>query len=427
MLQLARQVHAPKGIEIGMPYTHDCRRKPGTIGWLLGTICAALLGLLVLIGAGCKESTPQSTIRRLVWLAAADKIVAEVVIKAEEARKDSSLWLLDLQYHTAREIAIADGMAFNVSSAHDGNRFVFEYRPRPSGGSLTEDDMINPKAGVDIAIYEGEKAYRRLHLPRQNRLPVYSPAGDKIAFLHLLPDLPYPAGTTDISEWRAKRGIWVVDSLTGFARKVSHPGDSDVELDVDMPPQWSPDGRLLAFVRIHLSGDPGKRSPVNDLWVVQSDGGSEKRITSIGDVSLLPLVWSPDGRSIFFIREVRTGDAPGSPRMRSLWSVKVSGGEPQELLSSERLFRPKNRAYVAISPDGTRVAVISQTAASSDQGLWIINAVSRSAQRVARGEDIGNLAWSSDGHRIAFTRHGREVWIANADEPKSPQLVWRTP
>ena len=59
----------------------------------------------------------------------------------------------------------------------------------------------------------------------------------------------------------------------------------------DEEPQWSPDGRRIAF-RSDREGD-------YDLFVVNSDGSGLRRLTENSARETVPS-WSPDGRSIVF-------------------------------------------------------------------------------------------------------------------------------
>ena len=56
-------------------------------------------------------------------------------------------------------------------------------------------------------------------------------------------------------------------------------------------PQWSPDGRWIAFV--------SERSDKKDLWAVRPDGGDAQRLTEV-KTNVGNYRWSPDGKAIAF-------------------------------------------------------------------------------------------------------------------------------
>jgi TolB protein len=55
-------------------------------------------------------------------------------------------------------------------------------------------------------------------------------------------------------------------------------------------PQWSPDGRLIAFV--------SDRDRIKDLYVIPANGGGSERLTTGAHLTSDPPLWSPDGSLI---------------------------------------------------------------------------------------------------------------------------------
>ena len=62
-------------------------------------------------------------------------------------------------------------------------------------------------------------------------------------------------------------------------------------------PAWSPDGKMLAFLRVR-SGNP-------DIYTINADGSGERRLTSDSGEDV-DAAWSPDGKLIAF-DSTRTG------------------------------------------------------------------------------------------------------------------------
>ena len=91
-------------------------------------------------------------------------------------------------------------------------------------------------------------------------------------------------------------GLWVMNVSGRRLRRVTPNG---------MTPAWSPDGRTIAFAR-RLSG-----SPAYAIWLIGPDGTNERRLTEpprSGDTDyaqdFMP-DWSPDGRQVAFSRRYR--------------------------------------------------------------------------------------------------------------------------
>lgn len=95
-------------------------------------------------------------------------------------------------------------------------------------------------------------------------------------------------------------------------------------------PQWSPNGRYLAFAAI-LDADS------SDLFVYDSQDGSLRRLTH-GPDWVGPIDWSPDGTQIIMQEILNDGEfffAPNSFAPSSVWSVSVSTNEIKLLYSTQ--------------------------------------------------------------------------------------------
>jgi dipeptidyl aminopeptidase/acylaminoacyl peptidase len=191
----------------------------------------------------------------------------------------------------------------------------------------------------------------------------------------------------------------------------------------DEIPQWSPDGKWLAFTleeHIHL---------------VQAAGGIPKKITETWTSSWSPH-WMPDSKSMIVsverddadqlvlittdlaIAQLLTSEpdgdhwdpqpAPGGKQVAYVFRrfddinrldiclLDMDNGERRTLYG-----RPKTRAwYPRWSPDGKQIAFISQQEDHDD--LWLINPDCSGLTRLTSlGKDISWPSWSPDGTKIA--------------------------
>jgi dipeptidyl aminopeptidase/acylaminoacyl peptidase len=113
----------------------------------------------------------------------------------------------------------------------------------------------------------------------------------------------------DRKTYEYHRTIWVSDTAQSRPRRYT-AGDNDTT------PRWSPDGRSMAFVRAPAGEVKPKNEEERDrgvgkpqLWLLTADGGEARQLTwarwGAGDP-----VWSPDGAVIVYAAEVGGPDDP---------------------------------------------------------------------------------------------------------------------
>jgi Tol biopolymer transport system component len=195
--------------------------------------------------------------------------------------------------------------------------------------------------------------------------------------------------------------------VTGVKRLLS-PGDA-------VQPSWSPNGRRIAYWSVPTGG--GRRI----LWTVSAAGGAPVEVTNDDHINWDP-VWSPDGRSLFFV-----SDRSGS---MNVWRVPVdeaSGrvlGEPRPVTTSSQSL-----GMLSVSRDGRHI-VCATDERKSNLERWPLDPV---ALRVAgklspvthgsRAVQTANV--SPDGQWVAFgTSFPQEdLFVARADGSGQRQLT----
>jgi dipeptidyl aminopeptidase/acylaminoacyl peptidase len=108
--------------------------------------------------------------------------------------------------------------------------------------------------------------------------------------------------------------ILIADAETGQTRKlVDNPGP-------DASPRWSPDGSLIAF-----ETKPAKNAGVlqSKLAVVSPTGGPPRVLAPSFLYASGPVQWSPDGKTLYFWTSVRT--------RTELFAQPVIGGDPKQI------------------------------------------------------------------------------------------------
>lgn len=105
--------------------------------------------------------------------------------------------------------------------------------------------------------------------------------------------------------------------------------------------QISPDGKQIVFVRreTDLEANRGR----TDLWLLQTDGGNLRPLTS-GNASEANPRWSTDGNSVYFLSS-RSGSF-------QIWRIPMSGGEALQTTDL-----PLDVTSFAVAPDGKKLAL----------------------------------------------------------------------
>jgi len=231
-------------------------------------------------------------------------------------------------------------------------------------------------------------------------------------------DGPYLAWSPD-SKWiacplRTDQQVWglfLISVETGEKRRLTNPTAAGTAGDTT--PSFSPDGRTLAFSRAR-----GYRSDVYLLRLAEGykPQGEPQRI-ALDNVFNFGAAWTPDGRELVF--------SSGTGYSNGLWRIAAwSTAGPRRLA-----FAPDNASAPTISRQGNRLAYVVNR---DDTNIWRVGLPSPArkpgnpVQFIFSTKVELHPSFSPDGKRVAFVseRSGsREIWICDADGSNSVQLT----
>jgi dipeptidyl aminopeptidase/acylaminoacyl peptidase len=186
----------------------------------------------------------------------------------------------------------------------DGKAIAF-LSARPASNDPTSE---TPKAQVWLLPLTGGEPRRVTTLPNGVTSFQWSPDGKLLVCLSKSGPSDTSKSPSDVRHYKhitykfndtgwfddKRAHLWVVDVASGAAKQTTDGNDWD-----DSDPQWSPDGRRLAFVS-DRTGKAFDGSRNTDIWVVDAAGGPLTKISTSEEPDNSPR-WSPDGRSIAFL------------------------------------------------------------------------------------------------------------------------------
>ena len=317
----------------------------------------------------------------------------------------------------------------------DGERVAYEW-DGPEGDNI---DIFVKAMGF------GAEPLRLTDHPDMDHSPAWSPDGREIAFtrlradgtgaVFLIPstggserklvelegsgwsgDNPIPLGavswspdgkTLVFSEAGATRDTARIVRLSIATREKESLTNPSEKTRGDFGPEFSPDGRQIAFVR-----SEGAEFGDWDLWVQPTDGGEAQRLTERKSDYVNRPAWSVDGRGIFYVAEY--------PESR-IWRVDVASGRLEAVagLGSD---------VGCVATWGDRM--VFEQRKNSPLNLWRIpvsGGVSVTPERVTVSSFVDwNADFSPDGHQIAFASYrggSANVWVSNNDGSDPVQLT----
>lgn len=329
-----------------------------------------------------------------------------------------------LKFAGALALAVTAAVSPAARSSAQGAR---AQQPSPNGRILFQstqgsDGYVNEIYTMDA---DGKRQVRLTYNEFDDASPVWSPRGDRIAFLtdrgagydiylmnpdgsgeRALRDADHGGPLlTDNLQWSpdgtkimyAVGGkiyvVEVTDAGGDSTAPVQNLSESAPAYAHDNNAAWSPDGSRLAFISYGCAGC------FPDLFMLNADGTGRTQLTTTAETEFAP-VWSPSGARIAY-----GSYRGGTPNVY----VMNADGTGDQLLNAEVL----DAGGATWSPDGARIAFRSAGPASAPRnGLYTVNADGTGLTFLTdEANGGGRLLWSPDGASMVAHSGNADGWI----------------
>ncbi len=234
-----------------------------------------------------------------------------------------------------------------------------------SESSVLEIDNSLTKAEKEAGILSPEVMWKMGRLGSTS----LNPAGDKLL---------YTISYYDMKESRGLTSIYVEDVATSKAQKLTDNSASCSS------PAWSADGSTIYF----MSGKSGK----SQVWAMDANGENMRQITNFEkDVEGFGV--SPMGDKLFYVQRVKVENR------------KSSDVHPDMGKSSARIYDDLMVRHWDYWEEGTylHIFVGDLSAEGASEGVDIIGEEAAWDTPLAPYFDMGEIAWSNAGDKLAYT------------------------
>jgi dipeptidyl aminopeptidase/acylaminoacyl peptidase len=180
-------------------------------------------------------------------------------------------------------------------------------------------------------------------------------------------------------------------------------------------PQISPDGSKIVYTLVTVNA--GHDNYETSLWIIpvssQSAAGAARQLTSGTHDS--GARWSPDGRSLAFLRAPEQKDKDGKPQPAQIYLLSMEGGEARALTDI-----PKGAGGFAWAPDGRSIAFLSTTLPKDFEKK-------KDGKKEGTDNGKGDAKDPAESDVRVIVKAAYRMNGEGYDEPDRPSHIWTVP
>ncbi|MGZ8846957.1 MAG: prolyl oligopeptidase family serine peptidase [Pyrinomonadaceae bacterium] len=353
------------------------------------------------------------------------KLVAYVLAKIDRAqnRRNSSIWTAATDGSRAPwQFTTAPQSSNSPRWSPDGKSLAFlSSRPSettpPAGAASTSTEP--PRNQVYLLSMNGGEAKRITNLKNGVSLFRWSPDGTRLVVVSRIGTSDSRTGDnrdrSDVRHYKnssykfndtgwfddRRTHFWIVDVKTGEAKQITKGDDWN-----DSDPQWSPDGKRIAFVS-NRTGKEFDEDRNTDVWVINADGSNPPTKISDHDESDNQPRWSPDGKWIAFTGEIKDRDHP------KIFLAPSSGGTASTLAANGLDLIPGGLEW---SDDGK--SIYFETGVKGELHLFRVDVPTKSVAQVTSGpRAVRNVDFNFASGKMVYLandfKHLDDLYVAD--------------
>ncbi len=268
--------------------------------------------------------------------------------------------------------ALNDDLENGTMQAHLADHLLYRHWTFWKDGSRLHTFVYDPAAGSYQDLTPGDMDY-----------PSFTAGGD--GGFDISPDgkeLCVAANPDSNEAETTNKDLWIIPTTGGEAQNLTKENHA-----YDANPQYSPDGRYIAFIMQKI---PGYESDLLRLAIYDRQSRQKTVLTDDFDNWVDDFQWAPDSRSIYFKADVK-GHRP-------LYNVDIRTKKIRQVVDMKTIDD------FDISPDGKTVA-ISRRAVGEPAEIWRVSVNGEKLQRLTM--------FNKEIEKTVDIRPAEEMWIAS--------------
>jgi dipeptidyl aminopeptidase/acylaminoacyl peptidase len=197
----------------------------------------------------------------------------------------------------------------------------------------------------------------------------------------------------------------------------------------DRSPQWSPDGKYVAFLSTRDQAEGNRDAPGAQIWLLRTSGGEATKLTELKS-AVRSIEWAKDSSRIFFTAEeplteaekesrknagdgIHVDEGPngqGRGSFTNVWVITIADKQARQITTGEHIV-----GALAPSPDNQRLVYTSRPNNRRNQQnlaeVFVADVTSGQAKQLTKNDaPEGNVAWTPDGTQVSYLAPSDTSW-----------------